>query len=536
MSKVWQRIYVEPKNKYGSLPYWAAVSTFVGIVLAVLLFFLTPNYVWDQIYHKAPKKYRVLVPLDANGSEYLAYMQKDVESDGNATYEEKYSNRASQNIRDIVIAAKSEWFFEAKDRVLNGDDIDFYCFPEGWPADNESYQQAFDHAMKASKAAQRDVVALLGNVTSTSTLKYGEFCAKHGLPMILPLATATNLTHSLKVLKVPAVLRLPPANDKQAKTISDFLLKSGVSRTVVVKDISNEAYSRDLVEGFREYYVEKPLSHLGEKGGTQFGQILGVVPVGGLETAPFLYPSFGDQNSTALKTALLVVGMTNSSLETLAQAKLSKSGFQYAILTDGAVDEYLAPRITGIQGVEKLSNLYLSFPTPCVMPDSVKQYLRKGSVLNQQNFEMSHALYVADGAYIILSMLNSGLREHSDDLGNEMITAAITKLKNDAKENEDRKTKSDPDHKTTEPGSASLGVEIPFNVPENREYKIDKFGNNVSAGYFLYRIEVVKIEGKAVLKWQRAEPYTSDVRCSEDEETNLAKRVKKPSVGYRRRS
>ena len=502
-----------PKN----IHYWGTISSIAGLILAIA------TIAYNLIPHEsapALKKYRILVPLQANSSEYSAFMQKE---GGDATFTDRYTNKASQNIREIVKAAKTQWLADpsVNARKLQQDDVDFFCFPEGSEGEKDSFERAFKHAMKAAAVAKREVIAVLGNVSSTSTLKYGEFCGKHGLPMILPLATATNLIHELGVRKVPAVLRLPPPNDKQAKVLSDFLLhQKNIQQTVVVKDLTNDAWSRDLVENFRENYVQKPLSDPKARTDGTFGHIISVVPVGGPETQPFLYPILSD----AKEDALLIIGMTNASVETLTQVKKSKADFSYTILTDGAVDEYLDTQIISIQGEESLPNLYLSFPVPCVMPEALKNYVKAGSGLNVDDFKMTHALYVADGAFIIMSMLNKGLNDNADASGKQIIIDAIDKLKSDAKQAEEEKAAR------REPVNDAVGqpiiLPLPFNNPEERQYIIDKTGNNINASYYLFNVVAARSAGKPAIDWRRAKGMNSPLKCSEETSDSTTPRTR----------
>ncbi len=497
-------------RKHRDIHHWSAVLTIV-LAVPVVIGFLLSAYNWATTKPTPPfKKYRVMVPLQANSSEYSAFMQTE---GPDATFEGRYTNKASQNIREIVKAAKKQWFADPnvnRAALPTSDDIDFFSFPEGHEGEKESYERAFHHAIKAAKDAQREVIAVLGNVSSTSTLKYGEFCGKYKLPMILPLATATNLLHELGVRKVPAVLRLPPPNDKQAKAVSDFLLQRDIQQTVVIKDLTNDAWSRDLVDNFRENYVQRPLSDQEARKAGKFGQIISVVPVGGPETQPFIYPIL----SGSEQDALLVIGMTNASVETLTQAKASKANFTYTILTDGAVDEYLDTQIISIQGKESLHNLYLSFPVPCVLPEALKSYIDVEAGLKVADFKMTHALYVADGAFIIMSMLNNGLKDNADASGRQIIVDAINKLKSDAKQSEDeRMARGEPQR---DPVGQLIILPLPFNSSENRKYVIDKTGNNTNASYYLFNIVAGSSAGRTAIDWKRAKGSSSPLKCSED--------------------
>lgn len=511
--RMFESFHKDTPHKLRDFNYWGVISSIFGGIVA-LITVLTFIFGWLTPDPSPPlRKYRILVPLQANSSEYSAFAQKE----GNTTFEGRYTNKASQNIREIVEAAKKQWRNDPIAKaVQDEDDIDFYCFPEGNEGETESYERAFKHALRAAEAANREVVAVLGNVSSTSTLRYGEFCGKHRIPMILPLATATNLIHELEVLKVPAVLRLPPPNDKQAKVVSDFLLQQkNIQNTVVVKDLTNEAWSEDLVENFRENYVQKPLSDANAREAGKFGHIISVVPVGGAETQPFIYPILG---SLKEEDALLIIGMTNASVETLTQAKTSKASYTYTILTDGAVDEYLDTQILSIQGEQALPNLYLAFPIPCVMPEALKDYIEVEPNLKIDDFKMTHALYVADGAYIIMSMLNNGLKTTPNASGRQIIIDAINKLKSDAKRTEDdMKARNE---MPKEPIGQPISIELPFNGADKRQYKIDKSGNNINASYYLYNIVAQLPTGKRTLDWRRAKDTPSPLKCFED--TNQA--------------
>lgn len=364
-------------RKYGWIGLVAAIITILaGLAYFLAYFGVIPEKFYSSTTQPSPTPvqhlYTVLVPLAATGSETNAFLDK---KDG-STYEAPYSNKASQNIRDIVEVAKKQWIENNAGKKLKIDDIEFFCFPEGYDEDKDSFEKAFNHAMTIAKEKNRKVIGLLGNVSSTSTLKYGEFCSKEKLPMILPLATATNLIQALKLKGVPAVLRLPPANDKQAVKISEFLLEKQIYDTVIIRDLTNETYSSDLVESFRENYVQKPLSIKSKS-----GEILGTISIGGKETSPFLYSTLSSN-----KNGLVIVGMTNSAIETLAQVKASNSKYKLIILTDGAVDEYLGERIKKVLSGEALTDIYIAFPTPCVISKSIEGYIQLKTIKSAEQF------------------------------------------------------------------------------------------------------------------------------------------------------
>ena len=504
----------------------------------------------------AESKFRVLVPLQASSKEYLDFMQMEP----GASYDQdgkngEFSSKVAQNIRDSIKAAYLAWF-ALPDKKLSKEKIDFYFFPEGF--DDKSYSRAFERALVEAHLAGRKVIALIGNASSSATQKYGEFCGmqyielsaeskkllnergknyielsaeskklldeltESGKPkamvldskisMLLPLATATSLTHSLRVDGVPAALRLPPANDRQAKFIADFLLKPvtpaaendkqvknpAAIRTIVVKDLSNPVYSEDLLEGFRENYVQQPLAEYEKykslypdsKPPNNFGRILSVMSVGGKPgnlSTPFLYPMM-----TELKPeALVIFGMTNTSLETLAQVKASKLNFKYIILTDGAVDEYLISRIASMVDPAQLKNIYLTFPLPCVMPTALDTILQqKFGMGRKRDFELTHALYVTDSTFIVLSMLEKLAQAGWSKPAKQFVEETITEWRDSAK------------------GSSSKAIIAEF-LPSKRDYMIDHFGNTTNLDYHLYRVEVPKglsdsNHGRSNIKWIHA--------------------------------
>src|SRR5258708_4625176 len=396
------------------------------------------------------RRFRVLVPLLASKEEYLRYIElKDKRYD---EFNNTFSRKVSRDVQNAVKAGEEAWFakFKLRDgRTLSRDRVDFYFFPEG--TDDETHEQAMAKAMDDAKKDGFEVVGVIGNVTSTATLGYGKLCGKekYNLPMILPMATATNLTHSLRVSNVPAILRIPPANDKQAKLISDLLLTTAnpALRTLIVKDLSNPVYSGDLVDSFRQSYVQKPLEKIerfesefpGQRIPIQFGRILGVVPAGGDGGNPFMYSALQKVNPDAL----VLFGMTDFSLETIAQTRASGLKYRYLILTDGAVDEYLLPRLVSVLNDRQLRNTYLTFPLSVPMPQDLKKIMSVIGKNGRRNLEMTHALYVADAVQISLTILTTGIIEKDQtNSANHILTEG---LKNWTAEAEKQHIDSDAD-------------------------------------------------------------------------------------------
>jgi hypothetical protein len=285
------------------------------------------------------RKYRVLVPMYASRQEYLDYINHDLPT---------VQRKVARDILASIESAKRAWF-QGNSHLLpqnfNEDSVDFYCYPEGF--DQESYENAFKKALYTSIKEKYDVIGVIGHVTSTVTRACGPLYAKRGLPIILPLATEKYLAAQLKrSYKVPGVIRLVPNNSKQAERISKFLLEREAYRAIIVKDKGNTAYSDDLVESFRYYYVRRPFEQGTERNNTtklysvNHGRILSVISAGGEDERSIVNSVIENQQVDAL----IVVGMAESCLDILAQAREVGLKARFTLLTDGTVDEYLLPQ------------------------------------------------------------------------------------------------------------------------------------------------------------------------------------------------
>lgn len=467
--------------------------------------------------HLDGRKFRILVPLQSNTGEYLDYIQPNSKSSADDLNKFPFSSKVSRNIRDTINATRNSWFL-GSDRFLTKDKIDFYFFPEGY--DKKSFADSYERALTDAMKDDREIVALVGNVSSSSTLEYARLAGNEKIgnklmenrtkdgsvkidgrvPMILPLATSTSLTNNLRVEGVPSFLRFPPANDKQARFIAKFLLTSqpNALNSILVKDLTNKTWSEDLVESFRNEYVQEPLKVYEEhrvlypKIEANFGRILAVPSIGGEFSSPFLYPSI-----TALKPdALVIFGMTNGSLETLAQAKASDLKFKYIILTDGAVDEYLITRIVTLVDPEQIKRVRLSFPLPCSMPNELKSILsnvdkmEKGSQPNYRDFDMTHSLFVSDSVFTLLYVLENQLKQGNKKPAREIISEIINKWKDDAKD-----------------GEKAIDVIFP---DSKRKYKIDQLGNTTNLDYHLFRIEFEEVNEEKIPLWKHDEECPHD--------------------------
>jgi hypothetical protein len=507
--------------------WWQGVSRLTkiisaGIALIGLISAILGIRTWWQddakaqfAVKQAKRKFRVLVPLFASSQEYLRFMELGL---GEWYDEEKYSKKVSRDFLNAIKASANNWFANykpVKEMPFDKEKVDFYHFPEGY--DEETYKKSFEMALQHAMHDGREVVGVIGNVTSTVTQEYGKLCGgkvvssvieEYGklhegnmkFPMILPLATATNVTHQLINSGVPAVLRLPPANEKQTKLISDFLLNQpgkAAVRALIVKDLSNLVYSTDLVDNFRTHFVLDPLETAqnirrlapNAQSSLPFGRILGVMPAGGERGAPFLYPAI----ERLQPDALLLFGMTECALETLLQADASRLQTKYTILTDGAVDEYLIPRVVGILSENQIKSIYLTFPLenpehPCVNP--VMSVLEEK---DRRNLDMTHAIYVIDAAQIMLSVLEERIVKQGDARpASVSVAETIDKWRKEAERNK------------------SKSIEIKFPCSD-RKYIIDQFGNTTNIEYHIFRAEFSKrsmIKGtvnQIEVKWKHHE-------------------------------
>lgn len=465
----------------------------------------------DQI--QANRRFRILVPLFASNQEYLNYMKLPA----HAKYRiEDLSRKVSSDTAKTVNAARSAWLKSPNGVSLSSsfpaDKVDFYFYPEG--TNDDSYRRAYLKALDEAKNDGYEPVAIMGHVTSTVTLACGDIYRKITqennekakseddkeklipLPMILPLSTATSLTYSLSLNDGPAVVRLPPANDRQTELISDFLNFKRANRVTIVKDLSNTIYSDDLIDSFHSHFVDEPFRNksLLDQFQVQHGEILATVPAGGTSGEPFLHTGI----SSIRGDALLLFAMTEVSLETIAEARAIGFTAKYTLLTDGAIDEHLIPRANALisgqgrarAGVVPDSNtLYLTFPLDEPLPGKLKGVLAEVPESNTQssvsdpddpkNLSMTHAIYVTDAVQILLTILYRNLMiAKNPSPGRDVISSIFHDWQR---------------------GGKIDGVS--FSYDPERIYQIDAFGNSINMKYHLFKAILPGIvKGKLDLK------------------------------------
>src|ERR1041384_6915635 len=329
----------------------------VGFIVLLLAVWQGNDFVnnklesWKQTARES-RRIRILVPLYATKKEFFQFI--DLEEKKNLRVDKKdFSKKVSRDMMSAVEAASQAWFSirRGTNDSLSDKQVDFYFFPEGYSEDPMSYKIALAKALREAQADGYQVAGILGNITSTATVEYGKLCGQKDLditkdedmsskqsdpgqlPMVVPLSTAANVPQTLRGSNVPAVLRLPPDNEEQSKVLADFLLHQAkpVLNSVVIRDISNRTYSNDLIESFRDRYVQAPLKEAQEIAakiprekqdslGLPWGNILAVLPAGGEGGDPAIFSTL----EKLAPEAVLVCGMTDVSLETLAQVKASK--------------------------------------------------------------------------------------------------------------------------------------------------------------------------------------------------------------------
>lgn len=396
-----------------------------SIALIAAIFTIIGRDIFDLRARVFPQKYTILVPLYSTTDEYLRFMRGE---------SPEFSREIATEVLAAVDLAKANWVnsveAQQSDRVELMSRVEFFFFPEG--VSDASYPRAFQRAMEIQKERDREVVASIGHVTSTATENYAALYADENLPLVLPLATATSLIDSLSSQGVEAV-RLVPNNRKQAQRIARFLLgretdlKEGwgvdgdhLPRVIVATDMSNSTYSSDLLDEFRNYFSRLPFkeSQRYARGGVRHGQILASIPLGANSTGTLMASSLRELSPDAL----VLFGMTELALEVMAQAEAAGATAPLAVMTDGAIDDYLLPRVDAIRSegrrirsiqangteppvagekmiVTGLDRLLLSFPM------SQDDWQRWETISTTTQPRMSHGLYVMDAAQILIDAI-----------------------------------------------------------------------------------------------------------------------------------
>ncbi len=105
----------------------------------------------------------------------------------------------------------------------------------------------------AEKAArelvvEKDVLAVVGPITSGATLAAGEIFQKNRLPAITPSATSPKISELGDF-----IFRVCPSDTFQGKAAAEFVVQDlGFDQIAILWDSKNEAYSGGLAEAFRK--------------------------------------------------------------------------------------------------------------------------------------------------------------------------------------------------------------------------------------------------------------------------------------------
>jgi hypothetical protein len=444
------------RPKIGKWMVWV----FGAVAAALIGIWVTDTYDW--IRPKDHRTFRILIPLYATEQEFLNYLKSDGKYPENS-----YTRKVSIDIINTVNATADAWFSKHPDQNRNR--VELFFFPEG--TNPEQYELALQKALDTEAV----VIGSIGHVTSSVSAAYGKLYAKHRIPLILPLATATNLPHYLtSTTKVPAVLRLPPSNEKQAAVISSFLLNkySRGPSAVLVRDLSNPTYSNDLVESFRVGFTRQPFRNAESLSGNavdsvNHGRILATFPTGDVSDPPILNPVI----ERLRPDALLLFGMTEPSLEALIQMKASQLHPTDVFFTDGAVDEYLLPRLRRLmrdappESAPSFGNgrIYMTFPSenpklPQFLIDELQPEVAK-------NLELTHGRYVSDAVQIFLWAVHHKIISDRSTAANEIVIRMLL------------------DWQTNEPkGGKIRGVDF----LEPRTYLLDESGSSQNLNYHIF--------------------------------------------------
>ena len=463
-----------PHKRRLSRGWWI---TSLGIAIAIAgvvltwVFGLGPYLNQRGLERQAERKFCILVPLQAEDLEYNAW---------SAGQTITYSKKVSGDVR-VSIDAGVDAFFDGPERraqlSLRREQTKVLYFPEGY--DEKTYKEGVEKVIQQAQTLGCEVAGVIGHVSSTATEVYGSLYAQYDLPMILPMATATSLPSDLRSKGVPAVLRLVPTNENQALVIAKFLLSKGLLRAIVVKDLSNVVYSDDLANAFRVFFARQPFSKTDGVGlEVDPGRILATIPTGGQQGLPVLYYGLSELSPDSV----MLFSMTESSLETLAELQATKVRPKVVVLTDGAVDEYLRPRlnaaVTGPEGgAPFVQKIYMTFPLEEPMPHLLWSRVFQPFVTDdaeRKDLFLTHARYLVDAVQMVLSVLDQEVKKpRRSGTAKEVLTTAIKRW-----EKAER----------TEPGMLTYDLE--------RNYKLDDYGNNNGETFHFYEITVPVTQGE----------------------------------------
>ena len=116
--------------------------------------------------------------------------------------------------------------------------------------DDQSKQEEAANAV-TKLISQQSVVAILGEVASSSSLAAGPICQANKVPMITPSSTNPEVTK-----KGDYIFRMCFLDDYQGHTMADYVTKTlGVKTAALITDVKND-YSQGLGKYFEEEFVK----------------------------------------------------------------------------------------------------------------------------------------------------------------------------------------------------------------------------------------------------------------------------------------
>lgn len=276
---------------------------------------------------------------------------------------------------------------------------------------------AIAQRIAAKIAADPQFLAVIGHFSSSVTTAALEtYCTVPDLTIIMPVPTATDITSIAKNKGCRSVLRLPPSNRQQAtdiaKLLDHLMRKNGTSSSnryvMIFRDQSNPEYSNNLgkellyalsrnVDGHR---VALDIGVRGDKGG--------IIVTDSLE-------AYRDSD-------LIILGMTESALQSLRQGKIRGWRPDNIILTDGAVSEELQ-----VNGDDVLDDdVYMLFQS-LDLKESHFDFRTRMNAFQHPVSETSFAPYGYESTTILASVLEDVSRRTGDKISRRNLADFISK-------------------------------------------------------------------------------------------------------------
>jgi hypothetical protein len=382
-------------------------KTLVAIGSLLIAFLMA--YAVDYCKNNWPfyvKKVTILVPVQGDGRPH---------EPGGERFQDKISNDIDQTLKDAKLAFQnthSDWHgYQA---------VEFQVYLEGRDKE-ERLRIARDQILSAA-ARKAPVVAVIGHTTSQVTVETAPVYAEFGISVLIPYATKTGIAEDVTRpladgRQVPRALSFPPSNRAQANSIAEFLHNQKdakgqpdpVRSVLIFRDAANRAYSDDCGNELVRLLENDPTS----KGGPPV-EIVADISVGG-DIGRWYYTR---ETATAKADAYIIITMAKPSLEIVRQVVRSSTSSwpKLIVLTDGAIDDYLVPRIaptikTRIRSddgkeVKSFPPVYIAFPESDVEPKGYDAIFQKG-----KGRGLSHSAYLTDAIFVASAVARNTIGE-----------------------------------------------------------------------------------------------------------------------------